>query len=746
MERTPTSTSATAEQSSLLLKVLLETIPDLVWLKDPDGVYLECNLRFQTFFGKTRAEFIGHTDFELFDHEAAAFFRSKDLAALHAGHPSMNEETIFDQTKGKNVILETIKTPMKASDGKILGVLGIARDISERKAYEALMQRRLEAVTAPGESADGVELEDVIDLKALQALQDNFSGAFNVASLVTRLDGTPLTKPSNFCQFCNLVRTTELGRQNCRKSDAELGRYNPDGPNVKPCLSGGLWDSGVPIVVGKRQVAKWLIGQVRDDTQNESQILAYADRIGVDREELLKAFYRVPVMSEEQFKNIAGVLNTFAAQIATTAYQNLLQARYISERKQSEDSILRINAELKATSEALEQSNRELAVAARRAEESDRLKSAFLANMSHEIRTPLNAIIGFSSLLGDPSFTREETGEFVSLINKSGENLLELINNIIDISKLDAGLAVHNPKPTRILALLSDVYDIFHGELLTQNNGDVSLRLSLPPAELEGLCDQTRLRQVLNNLLQNALKFTSRGIIELGCREDENEPGKLLLWVKDTGIGIAQENHAAIFERFRQATNETEKLYGGTGLGLAISRSCVELMGGHIWLESDLGQGTTFFFTLPFQVHSVEERSVPQPDADNFAFSGQHILIAEDDPVNFQYLKTVLRVHDLRISQTTTGRDTVAKVLGDESIDLVLMDIRMPDGNGLEATREIRKTNPRIPIIAQTGYAFSSDLEQCLAAGCNDYIPKPMKKNDLLKTLQQHLNASTALE
>ena len=719
----------------MILKLLLETIPDLVWLKNPDGVYLECNRSFQDFFGKTRDEIIGHTDYDICDRKIADFFRKKDSEAMIAGCSQTNEETVFDVSKKKTTVLETIKTPMRGINGDVLGILGVARDITERKKYEEVIQHRLELVTARRDSAEGVELDDFIDLKDLQELQDRFANAFSVASMITKQDGTPITKPSNFCQFCRIVRETKVGRLNCKKSDSKLGGFNPTGANVSPCLSGGLWDAGVPIIIGKRQIASWLIGQVRDETQKEPDIIAYADEIGVDREELLTAFRKVPVLSEKQFKNIANVLHTFADQLANTAYQNLMQARYISESKQYEENILRMNKELKSTSEALEESNRELEIAVCRAEESDRLKSAFLANMSHEIRTPLNAILGFSSLLGDPNYTQKESDEFVRLINKSGESLLDLINNIIDISKLDAGLTVLDPKPTKLLNLIKDVFEIFRGKV----DENVSLLLTLPPEELEVLCDQTRLRQVLNNLLQNAMKFTSEGVIELGVKEIGKEQDHFLFWVRDSGIGIEPKNHDAIFERFRQASDETEKLYGGTGLGLSITKSCVEMMGGKIWVESELGKGATFFFELPLKIHNKENPKSEMSEKSPYAFNGQHILIAEDDPTNFAYLKTILKGMDLRISHTVTGCDTIRMVKNHDDISVVLMDIRMPDGDGLYATREIRRDNPDIPIIAQTAYAFSTDQEECLDAGCNEYLTKPTKREEVLNLLRRYI-------
>ena len=375
------------------------------------------------------------------------------------------------------------------------------------------------------------------------------------------------------------------------------------------------------------------------------------------------------------------------------------------------------------------------------AEQSDRLKSAFLANMSHEVRTPLNSIIGFSELLADPDFEEEQKDEFIQHIITSGNNLLSIISDIMDISKMESGEITIRNNQINILKFISTVKEKFSSQTESKK---LEFKLTLPDNDEETviIADADRLMQVFINLISNAIKFTANGRIEIGYQPK----GKMVeFFVSDTGIGIPAEYHTIIFERFRQVEAEKTRKYGGNGLGLAISKNLVELMGGEIWFESESGNGSTFYFTIPYHAEP-EGKNVIQNDAlsegaenqINSKVSGLKILIAEDDKESAKLITMAVRKFGNEILKATIGVEAIEACRNNPDIDLVLMDIRMPIMDGYEATRQIRQFNKEVVIIAQTAYALTGDREKAIEAGCNDYISKPIKKDELMGLVQKY--------
>lgn len=383
------------------------------------------------------------------------------------------------------------------------------------------------------------------------------------------------------------------------------------------------------------------------------------------------------------------------------------------------------------------QVQRELILSKEKAEESDRLKSSFLANMSHEIRTPMNAIIGFSQLLSDDDITPEESASYISIINKSGEQLLELIDDIIKISQIEAGIISIQPEQNNLLKLLQETHSMFS---LTVKQKGIQLHLDIPePGVTDFITDASRFKQILINLLSNAIKFTHKGEVRFGYTI---EGGFLKFFVKDTGIGIDKQHYKLIFDRFMQVPHNKKKLYGGTGIGLSISQALVEKMGGTIWLESQLGKGTSFYFTLPNNHTLVSKKEENENDTSvNVidSLKGKRILIVEDEDSNRQLLELFLDSAQPTILIAENGLDAV-ELIRQQDVDIILMDIKMPIMNGLEATNEIKKLRPSIPIIIQTAYAMANEREEAFKAGCDAYVAKPVKKNELLKIISKFLN------
>ena len=382
-----------------------------------------------------------------------------------------------------------------------------------------------------------------------------------------------------------------------------------------------------------------------------------------------------------------------------------------------------------------------LTLAKERAEESDRLKSAFLSNMSHEIRTPMNAILGFSTLLSDPNITEEERLEFVRIIKERGNDLMRIMDDIIDIAKIEAGQVKIEIKECPVNNLLSTIYVTMNEVRKKHLKTHIDLRMKQfsPDKDFTILTDGNRLKQILMNLLENSLKFTEKGYIEFGYafRTDPDTGPMIEFYVSDTGIGIAIEKHDMIFERFRQADDTNTRKYGGTGLGLTICKNLIQLLKGDIRLESEPGKGTTFYVTLPLTTSMAVSapKAIPRelPEYSG-TLKDKTILIVEDEESNYFLLERILRRTNANVIWAKNGIDAIV-MTSKGNIDLILMDIRIPVMDGYEATGEIRKFNQSVPIIAQTAYALKGEMERSLAAGCNGYIAKPIDTRDFLETV-----------
>ncbi|MDA3912554.1 MAG: PAS domain S-box protein [Bacteroidales bacterium] len=385
----------------------------------------------------------------------------------------------------------------------------------------------------------------------------------------------------------------------------------------------------------------------------------------------------------------------------------------------------------------------ELLKAKEKAEESDRLKSAFLANMSHEIRTPMNGILGFAGLLKEPGLSGEQQQKYIQIIEKSGARMLNIINDIVSISKIESGIVDINLSETNINNQLQFVYDSL---ILDADNKNLNLSFNcaLPEKEAMIKTDSEKFYGIISNLVKNAIKYTDSGTIEFGYvyKGEEFE-----FYVKDTGIGIPKERQEAIFERFIQADIIDKMARQGAGLGLAISRAYMEMLGGKIWVESEEAMGSTFFFTLPCNLDSKEKINISTAFMDESEekpitpeISGLKVLIAEDDETSEMLILIELENFSKEILKVTTGLEAIEICRQHPDIDLVLMDIQMPGMNGYEATHKIREFNKDVIIIAQTAFALTGDREKAIEVGCNDYISKPIKKDELLVLMQKYFN------
>lgn len=376
---------------------------------------------------------------------------------------------------------------------------------------------------------------------------------------------------------------------------------------------------------------------------------------------------------------------------------------------------------------------KELIKARDKAEESDNLKSAFLSNISHEIRTPMNGIMGFSEMLTKPNISEEKRHQFSSLIQDGCRQLLGVINDVIEISMLDSDQVRITMTEFNLNELMQDIYLQHRSPARAKN---ISLRFNTVDCKIKILTDREKLKHICSNLVSNAIKFTDLGETEFGysIREEEIE-----FYISDTGIGIKKELHEAIFDRFRQAETTDTRSYGGTGLGLSIAKGLINLLGGRIWLKSEPGKGTTFYFSIPATIIH-KESGLPYHDLLEITKKqSPEILVAEDDEINFLFMQEVM--HDINVYpvHAKNGSEALHLFKKYSTVKLILMDIKMPVMDGYEATRCIREIDPGIPIIAQTAYAMPSEIKELNRSGFNGIISKPIDKEKLESIIKQYL-------
>ena len=614
-------------------------------------------------------------------------------------------------------------TTILRENGKAIGYEGFLLDASERKRTEAALETRLMALTRPPEDVDGISFEILFNLADLQDLQDRFARAVGVASIITRPDGTPITKPSSFCQLCiDIIRKTEKGKCNCYKSDAALGRVHAGGPIIQPCMSGGLWDAGASISVGGRHIANWLIGQVRDETQTEDAMVAYAREIGADEKAFMEAFRKVPAMTREKFGFVADALFAFANQLSAIAYQNVQQARFIEDRNRAEKEKEALQAQVQQ---------------AQRLEAVGRLAGG----VAHDLNNMLSPILGYGELLQEDFAPDDHRKAFVQHILEAGIRARDIVRQLLAFSrKQTMEIKLHD---------FNGILTQFEKLLRRTIREDIAITLRLGPNLPNIRGDAGQLEQVIMNLAVNAQDaMPDGGVLTMETSRAEVDDARIaacygipqgayvVFAVRDTGGGMDAETQKRIFDPFFS----TKGLLG-TGLGLATVYGIVKQHGGHIWVYSEPGKGSIFKVYIPVSGETTVESRPSEANAGPLPGTETILLVEDNEPVRTMAREILGRL-GYRVLASDNGA-VALKLLTEEEgpVHLLLSDVVMPAMNGKELFLAAKKIRPDLKVLFMSGYTENVIAHRGILDEGIAFIQKPFSTGGLSLKIREILAA-----
>ena len=761
------------------LKVLFDYAPDAYFLMDLNGIFIDGNIVAEKLLGQDKKEVIGKNYLELGLMSLNQLPRAAKLLAKNAlGLATGPDEFILTKKNKPNVTIEITTYPIKIQNQTL--VLGLGRDVTERKRTEEILRESEEKYRLISSLTSDYIFRLIVEEDGkvrMDMISDNFPGLTGrrPEEIVTPELWAKIIHPDDLgklmAKLNHLVSTGGDVDIECRSfsKDGKLRWVQVMAHAVKSAkkektstIVGAVKDVTIrkqaeEALTGERTLLRTLVDlipalvYIKD---RESRFLVTnivsANYVGASSprqllgktdadfypHEMADAFRKdelgvlegIPILNKEE----GWVTPNGTRKVALTtkvpfhdANGNIIglvgASIDISDRKKSEEALLK---------------------AKEAAEQSDRLKSAFLANMSHEIRTPMNGIMGFAELLKNRFLTVEEQLQYIGIIEKSGARMLNILNDLIDISKIESGQMNMSISLSNINEQTEFICNFFRPEVETKGMR-LLLRNGLPLKEAIIRTDKEKVGAVLTNLIKNAIKFTLEGTIEFGY---ERKGKWLEFFVKDTGVGISPEQKEIIFERFRQGSESLARNYEGAGLGLSISKSFIEMLGGRIWVECNSDEphsksGSTFYFTIPYISELVEKPFSEHqflPQESESTVKKLKVLIAEDDEASYILMARIIGILSNEIIRVRNGVEAVESCRTNPEIDLIMMDIKMPELDGYEATKQIRLFNKKIVIIAQTAYAQEGDKEKAINAGCNDYISKPIKKDELLAIIKKY--------
>jgi len=752
-------------ESEIKFKSLVESTSDIIWETNIEGKYTYISPQLENLLGYTPQEAIGKSPFDFIVNENIKEIIDNSDSIVKKASPFSAHVNKYKHRNGHILFFETSGVPVFNASGKLSGYRGISRDITQRYLAEKELHKlslvvhqspntviitnlegKMEYVNPAGCANSGYSTEELIgkspsifrsgitSFKTYESLWktiksgEEWRGVFHNRKKNGELYWesafiVPLRDAEgNIMHYLGVKEdiTNKLKAETALKESEERYRQlfegSPDAIILADIETGMLMDANA--------TACNLLGRSLDEIRKMHQTMIHppvkkAFAVDAFQEHVSSSLTSEPARTIESFvlrSDGQEIPVDILASVITIGGRQILQGvfRNITERKLAQEELLK---------------------AKEKAEASDKLKSAFLNNISHELRTPLNGIIGFSEMLIQMDNTEEDRHEFSKMIKRSSSRLINTITSYMDMSMIVSGITDINKGSFSLNQFLEKI-NKHTIETCTSHNNNLKVNTIAPEGETEITTDENLLTKIFEHIIDNAVKFTKEGSITIGYKPIA---GNHQFYVSDTGKGISEESLSVIFEVFMQADLSTSRGYEGSGVGLSIAKGFVKLLGGEMWVESQSGKGSTFYFSVPSQKaiqYAKKEAVQNQPNTDQPV-----ILVAEDEDSNYKYIEIVLKKAGYKVIRATNGFETIERCRSHPEIASLLMDMKMPGMDGLEATRQIRKTLPYIPIIALSAYVSSEDEEKAIKAGCNEYIIKPVNKIKLLETLSKVIKA-----